>query len=179
MTRSSGSSRSASPSSRSWRRRRPANLLVPSAAGTPASLLESARALLARSVAPYSRFRVAALLEDANSSVHPGVNVESASYGLLIRVKRDGGALSRDQIGRWIRGVADGSIPDYESAALLMAITLRGMDREETVALTDALLHSGRVLGWNGIGRPTVDKHSTGGVGDKISIALAPWVAAR
>ena len=96
----------------------------------------------------------------------------------LIRTKRDGGALSRAGIGRWIKGVADGSIPDYESAALLMAITIRGMDREETVALTDAMLHSGRILGWNGIGRPTVDKHSTGGVGDKISIALAPWVAA-
>src|SRR6185503_19886642 len=79
---------------------------------------------------------------------------------------------------RWIRGVTDGSIPDYESAALLMAVTIRGMDKEETVALTDAMLHSGRVLAWNGIGRPTVDKHSTGGVGDKISIALAPWVAA-
>ncbi len=96
----------------------------------------------------------------------------------LIRVKRDGGALSREAIGRWIRGVTDGSIPDYESTALLMAITIRGMDRAETVALTDAMLHSGRILGWNGIGRPTVDKHSTGGVGDKISIALAPWVAA-
>ncbi len=95
-----------------------------------------------------------------------------------IRLKRDGGTLSRDAIGRWIRGVTDGSVPDYESAALLMAITIRGMDRGETVALTDAMLHSGRVLGWNGIGRPTVDKHSTGGVGDKISIALAPWVAA-
>jgi pyrimidine-nucleoside phosphorylase len=59
-----------------------------------------------------------------------------------------------------------------------MAITIRGMDRGETVALTDAMLHSGRILGWNGIGRPTVDKHSTGGVGDKISIALAPWVSA-
>jgi pyrimidine-nucleoside phosphorylase len=59
-----------------------------------------------------------------------------------------------------------------------MAITLRGMDRAETVALTSSMLHSGRVLEWNGIGRPTVDKHSTGGVGDKISIALAPWVAA-
>ncbi|TMQ55527.1 MAG: thymidine phosphorylase [Candidatus Eisenbacteria bacterium] len=96
----------------------------------------------------------------------------------VIRAKRDGGALSRETIGRWIRGVADGSIPDYESAALLMAITIRGMDRGETAALTDAMLHSGRVLEWNGIGRPTVDKHSTGGVGDKISIALAPWVAA-
>jgi len=96
----------------------------------------------------------------------------------VIRAKRDGGALSRDAIGGWIRGVADGSIPDYESAALLMAVTIRGMDKDETVALTDAMLHSGRVLAWNGIGRPTVDKHSTGGVGDKISIALAPWVAA-
>ena len=96
----------------------------------------------------------------------------------LIRVKRDGGALSREEIARWIRGVTDGSIPDYESAALLMAVTIRGMQKEETVALTDAMLHSGRILGWNGIGRPTVDKHSTGGVGDKISIALAPWVSA-
>ena len=86
--------------------------------------------------------------------------------------------MSRDGIVRWVKGVVDGLIPDYESAALLMAITLRGMDRDETVALTDAMLHSGRILGWNGIGRPTVDKHSTGGVGDKISIALAPWVAA-
>jgi pyrimidine-nucleoside phosphorylase len=96
----------------------------------------------------------------------------------LIREKRDGGTLSRESIGRWIRGVADGSVTDYESAALLMAITIRGMNRDETVALTDAMLHSGRILSWNGIGRPTVDKHSTGGVGDKISIALAPLVAA-
>ena len=96
----------------------------------------------------------------------------------LIRAKRDGATLPRGGIGRWIRGVADGSIPDYESAALLMAITIRGMDRGETVALTEAMLHSGRVLEWEGIGRPTVDKHSTGGVGDKVSIALAPWIAA-
>lgn len=96
----------------------------------------------------------------------------------LIRLKRDGTALPREGIERWIRGVADGSVPDYESAALLMAIMLRGMDRAETVALTDAMLRSGRVLTWDGIGRPTIDKHSTGGVGDKISIALAPWVAA-
>ena len=93
-------------------------------------------------------------------------------------MKRDGGALSRDAIAGWIRGVTDGSIPDYESAALLMAVTIRGMDPEETAALTDAMLHSGRIMAWNGIGRPTVDKHSTGGVGDKISIALAPWVSA-
>src|SRR3989442_1464712 len=96
----------------------------------------------------------------------------------LIRIKRDGEALPRSAIDRWIHGVTEGSIPDYQSAALLMAITLRGMNDEETVALTDAVLHSGRLLGWNGLGRPTVDKHSTGGVGDKISIALAPLVAA-
>ena len=96
----------------------------------------------------------------------------------LIRIKRDGETLPRSAIDRWIHGVTEGSIPDYQSAALLMAITLRGMNDEETVALTDAVLHSGSLLGWNGLGRPTVDKHSTGGVGDKISIALAPLVAA-
>jgi len=97
---------------------------------------------------------------------------------LIIRKKREGSALTRAEIERWIRGALDGTIPDYQSAALLMAITIRGMDREETVALTETMLHSGSVLTWEGLGRPTVDKHSTGGVGDKVSIALAPWVAA-
>jgi pyrimidine-nucleoside phosphorylase len=92
--------------------------------------------------------------------------------------KRDGLALNPDEIRSWIEGVTDGSIPDYQSSALLMAIVLRGMSREETVALAEAMLRSGRTLDWSGIGRPTVDKHSTGGVGDKVSIALAPWVAA-
>ncbi len=96
----------------------------------------------------------------------------------LIRKKRDGAALSTNEIADWIRGVADGTVPDYQSAALLMAITLRGMTREETIALTEAMLHSGRVLDWSKLGRPTVDKHSTGGVGDKVSLALAPWIAA-
>ncbi len=92
--------------------------------------------------------------------------------------KRDGAALDDAEIRAWIRGVVEGSIPDYQSAALLMAIALRGMTRAETVTLTDAMMRSGRVLDWANLGRPTVDKHSTGGVGDKISIALAPWVAA-
>ncbi len=96
----------------------------------------------------------------------------------LIRRKRDGEALTREDLARWVRGVTDGTVPEYQSAALLMAITLRGMNREETVALTEAMLHSGSILDLSKIGRPTVDKHSTGGVGDKVSIALAPWVAA-
>ena len=96
----------------------------------------------------------------------------------LIRKKRDGSALSSEEIGTWIHGVADRSIPDYQSAALLMAITIRGMSRAETIALTEAMLRSGSVLDWSRLGRPTVDKHSTGGVGDKVSLALAPWIAA-
>jgi thymidine phosphorylase len=96
----------------------------------------------------------------------------------LIRRKRDGAALSLEDIELWIRGVADGTVPDYQSAALLMAITIRGMTRDETIALTNAMLHSGRTLDWSSLGRPTVDKHSTGGVGDKVSLALAPWIAA-
>jgi pyrimidine-nucleoside phosphorylase len=96
----------------------------------------------------------------------------------LIRRKRDGDTLTSDDIERWIHGVTDRSIPDYQSAALLMAITIRGMSRAETITLTEAMLNSGRLLDWSGLGRPTVDKHSTGGVGDKVSLALAPWIAA-
>jgi pyrimidine-nucleoside phosphorylase/thymidine phosphorylase len=95
-----------------------------------------------------------------------------------IVAKRDGRSLTEAEIRAWVRGVADGSVPDYQSAALLMAIVCRGMSRDETTVLTDALMRSGRVLDWSGLGRPTVDKHSTGGVGDKVSIALAPLVAA-
>jgi pyrimidine-nucleoside phosphorylase len=96
----------------------------------------------------------------------------------LIRKKRDGRALAPDEIQEWIRGVTERRVPDYQSAALLMAVVFRGMEPAETEALTRAMLHSGRLLTWEHLGRPTVDKHSTGGVGDKISIALAPWVAA-
>ena len=96
----------------------------------------------------------------------------------LITTKRDGGVLSPDQIDALIRAYTAGDVPDYQMAAWLMAAFLKGLDATEAAALTRAMLHSGTVLDLSDIDGVKVDKHSTGGVGDKVSLVLAPLVAA-
>jgi pyrimidine-nucleoside phosphorylase len=96
----------------------------------------------------------------------------------LIRRKRDGGVLSSDDITTFLRGVTDGSIADYQASAMAMAIFFRGMSQDETVAWTMAMRDSGTVMVWDDLDGIPVDKHSTGGVGDKVSLILAPLVAA-
>ena len=96
----------------------------------------------------------------------------------LIRAKRDRGTLRSDEVQALVAAFARGEVPDYQMSAWLMAAYLNGLDARETEALTAALLHSGRVFDWSDLGRPSADKHSTGGVGDKVSLILAPLVAA-
>lgn len=96
----------------------------------------------------------------------------------VIRKKRDGLELSRAELAFFIEGVTRGTIADYQISALLMAIYLNGMNDAEQEILTDAMLHSGSTLDFSDIAKPKADKHSTGGVGDKTSLLIAPMVAA-
>ncbi len=96
----------------------------------------------------------------------------------LIEKKRDGGTLTTAEIRFFVEGYTAGTIPDYQAAALLMAIMVRGMDDRETGDLTLAMAYSGEVLDLKDVAPFVVDKHSTGGVGDKVSLVVAPTVAA-
>lgn len=96
----------------------------------------------------------------------------------ILAKKRDGKKLWNSEIAYWIKGCADGSIPDYQSSALLMAAYINGMDDEEMVDLTLAMLHSGQTVDLSDIEGIKVDKHSTGGVGDKTTLVIAPILAA-
>ena len=95
----------------------------------------------------------------------------------IIEKKRDGHALTREEISWFVTGVTRGDIPDYQTSALLMAICLRGMDARETSDLTDCMTHSGEVVNLSALGGHVADKHSTGGVGDTTTIALVPLIA--
>ncbi len=96
----------------------------------------------------------------------------------IIRKKRDGISLTKDEIEKVISGLVSGEIPDYQMAAWLMAVYFQGMTDEETAILTDAILHSGTRINLSSIQGIIVDKHSTGGVGDKTTMILAPLIAA-
>ena len=96
----------------------------------------------------------------------------------IIMKKRGGQELSHEEIAFVIKGYVEGSIPEYQVSAWLMAIFFRGMSPRETADLTELMLHSGKTMDLSGIRGPFVDKHSTGGVGDKVSLILAPLVAA-
>jgi pyrimidine-nucleoside phosphorylase len=96
----------------------------------------------------------------------------------LIDRKKRGGELTAEEIAYFCRGFVSHAVPDYQVSAWLMAVCWRGMTAAETLALTRAMVESGAELDWSGLDRPTVDKHSTGGVGDKTSIVLVPLMAA-
>jgi len=106
-----------------------------------------------------------------------GVHWDTMHIPTLIERKREGGSLTGDEIRALIAGFTTGEVPEYQMSALAMAIYFKGMSEAETAALTDAMLHSGGTLTWGKDDPPRVDKHSTGGIGDKTSLILAPLLA--
>ena len=96
----------------------------------------------------------------------------------IITIKRDGKPLADEQITEFITGVCDGTWADYQTSALIMAIYINGLNRREQFKITHAMLHSGIVMDFSEFDAPKVDKHSTGGVGDKTSLIIAPILAA-
>lgn len=96
----------------------------------------------------------------------------------IIAQKRDGHRLSPEAITQFMKDYVNDGIPDYQASALLMAIFLRGMEDDELALWTNAMVHSGEIIDWTFLDGPKVDKHSSGGIGDKVSIPLAPLVAA-
>jgi pyrimidine-nucleoside phosphorylase len=98
-------------------------------------------------------------------------------YDIILK-KREGGALSKDETEYFVKGYTEGSIPDYQASALLMAVFFRGLSHDETFMLTEAMLRSGDVVDLSSIRGVKVDKHSTGGVGDKTTLIVAPLAAA-
>ena len=96
----------------------------------------------------------------------------------IIRKKRDGQVLPANEIADFISGLVDGRVTDAQAAAFAMAVFFKGMTMDERVALTSAMMRSGTVLDWRDLSGPVVDKHSTGGIGDAVSLMLAPMLAA-
>jgi len=115
-----------------------------------------------------------------SAAMHHTFQVNPMLAQEIIRIKRDGHTLDRTHIDHFIKGLVDGSWSEGQAAALAMAMFLKGMSRDETVALTQAMTHSGLVMDWSSanLRGPVLDKHSSGGVGDKVSLMLAPIVAA-